>query len=224
MSFSYSNSVITQSGTDSSLSGLSGLTGVESWVDGTKKCYRIDDAIVDKLKLDGDLTWDSDYECLFLDEHVKVIQSGPVQIGISKTKNGKEYYSRGLGLVINDLGGKQNTSNAAWWCLNDSSFTTRGGVIDLGANIFFGTSTVSSATINQHVAVDIDGTEFNSLYTSDSMHFLRFCVNPTTIDVNNIEMAGSAGSITPFSSQGFNSFSATIRNGTFNSDGNEGQA
>ncbi|MCP4437509.1 MAG: hypothetical protein GY810_00915, partial [Aureispira sp.] len=215
MSFSYSGAAITQTGTDSTLSGLSGLTGVEAWVDGIKKCYRIDDTTIDNLKLDGDLTWDSDFECLFLDEHVKVIQSGAVQIGISKTKNGKEYYSRGLGLVINDLAVKQNTSAAAWWCLNDSSFKMRGGAVDLGANIFFGTSTVSSATINQHVTVDIDGTDFNSLYGNDGMHFLRFFVNPATIDVNNIGMSGSAGSVTPFSSQGFNSFSATIRNGTF---------
>ncbi|MCP3674507.1 MAG: hypothetical protein GY829_08580, partial [Gammaproteobacteria bacterium] len=224
MSWAFLNGELTHTNTETTLSGLDGVTGAIAWVDGIRKCYRIDDTVVDKLNLDGDLTWDSDYECLFLDEHVKVIQSGAVQIGISKTKNGKEYYSRGLGLVINDLGGKQNTSQAAWWCLNDSSFTTRGGVIDLGANIFFGTSTGSSATLNQYVAVDIDGTDFNSLYGNDRMHFLRFFVNPATIDVNNIGMSGSEGSISPFSSLGFNSFSATIRNGTFSSDGNAGQA
>ncbi|MCP3669171.1 MAG: hypothetical protein GY814_01780, partial [Gammaproteobacteria bacterium] len=91
MSWVFSNDDLTHTGTETTLSGLDGVTGVEAWVDGIKKCYRIDDSVVDKLKLDGDLTWDSDYECLFLDEHVKVIQSGPVQIGISKTKNGKEY-------------------------------------------------------------------------------------------------------------------------------------
>ncbi|MCP4448293.1 MAG: hypothetical protein GY811_23580, partial [Myxococcales bacterium] len=205
MSWVFLNGDLTHADTETTLSGLDGVTGVEAWADGIRKCYRIDAAIVDNLKLDGDLTWDSDYECLFIDRYINVIQSGAVQIGISKTKNGKEYYSRGLGLVINDLGGKQNTSQAAWWCLNDSSFTTRGGVIDLGANIFFGTSTVSSATVNQHVPVDIDGTDFNSLYGNDGMHFLRFFVNPATIDVNNIGMSGAAGSLTPFSSQGFNS-------------------
>ncbi len=60
-------------------------------MEGSKKFHRNVDSVVDKLRLDGDLTWDSDYECVFLDENVKVIQSGPVQIGISKTKNGKEY-------------------------------------------------------------------------------------------------------------------------------------
>ncbi|MCP3674879.1 MAG: hypothetical protein GY829_10485, partial [Gammaproteobacteria bacterium] len=59
---------------------------------------------------------------------------------------------------------------------------------------------------------------------NDGMHFLRFFVNPATIDVNNIGMSGAAGSMTPFSSKGFNSFSAIIRNGTFSSDGNTGQA
>ncbi|MCP3672140.1 MAG: hypothetical protein GY814_17265, partial [Gammaproteobacteria bacterium] len=92
MSWTFLNGELTHTTTETTLSGLDGVTGAIAWVDGTRKCYRIDDTIVDKLKLDGDLTWDSDYECLFLDEHVKVIQSGPIQMGVVTTKNGKEYY------------------------------------------------------------------------------------------------------------------------------------
>ncbi len=60
MSWVFLNDELTHTGTETTLSGLDGVTGAIAWVDGIKKCYRIDDTIVDKLILDGELTLDSD--------------------------------------------------------------------------------------------------------------------------------------------------------------------
>ena len=220
MTFTYSSGTITQTGTDTSLSGLSGLTGVVNWTDGIKDYYRIDDSSVTKLNINGTLTYDPDLEHLILDPNTQVTQSGDFQYGVVKTVGiDTSAKSRTCGLTILMDQQRVNLTAAAWQVLNGASFTTRGGIIETAGNIFFGSDVTTPS--NNSITIDIDGTHFINLNDeTESSHTLRIFAAPAGIDIQNITMDGVDGAMLVFSSLGFNTLSAKVNNANFACDGN----
>lgn len=96
MSFAYSSGIITQTGTDTSFSGLSGLTGVSSFDQNGKSIYILDNT---RLKIDGTMSHDPELEELFFENYGAVITmviNGTYNLGSQNATTGK--YSSGTAL------------------------------------------------------------------------------------------------------------------------------
>ena len=102
MSFSLTGEVITQSGTDTSLSGLSAISGVT--VTGTSTGKIIYALNTRRLVVSGSLIIDPDVECLvFLNNcpYPNLNYTGTLQIGRKRTSSGRTRYSEGDAIIVN---------------------------------------------------------------------------------------------------------------------------
>lgn len=91
MSFSISGSLITQTGTDTSLALLSGVAGVTTITNGTKTVYNIGN---NRLQINGTLTFDPRFEELHLGTGVTFPQInivGTLNIGSDIVRNGVSF-------------------------------------------------------------------------------------------------------------------------------------
>ena len=121
MGFSYAAGVITQTGTDTDLSGLSGLTGVTTFISDPdvqpwgQKIYEIDAAT--RLVIDGTLTIEPDSEMLIISgaplasTEPPLRLNGTLNLGVQKTGNGNTIYSDAVGINLTDKG----TNNFSYW-------------------------------------------------------------------------------------------------------------
>ena len=100
MSFSISSSTITQTGTDTDLSGLTGLSGVVVVNNGSHKTYHLDGR---HLIINGELTIDPQKECLLTEQKYLHI-FGTLNFGVTAVIGGVTRYSRALGLILHDSG------------------------------------------------------------------------------------------------------------------------
>lgn len=148
MTFSLSGSIITQSGTDTDISGLGGITGVTTTTVGDRNYYNLGTL---KLLITGTLTHDPDAECILTTvtgtgNPAIEVSTGTYNFGIETTSGAKTRYSSGVGIVCQ--GGDTN-NNAEWQqqnysCIYLSASTAtwvgRGGVIlsDRGFGIYNG--------------------------------------------------------------------------------------
>jgi hypothetical protein len=105
MSFSEASNKITQTGTDTDLSGLNGVTGVTTTVRGNHTTYTI--ASTHFLEVQGTLSIDPAYETLQLMKQAinagsghPLTVTGTLNLGVKTTANGKDKYSVGVGIDL----------------------------------------------------------------------------------------------------------------------------
>ena len=105
MSFSESSNKITQTGTDSDLSGLNGVTGVTTTIRGNHTTYTIADTHF--LEVQGTLNIDPAYETLQVMKQAinagsghPLTITGTLNLGVKTTANGKVKYSVGVGIDL----------------------------------------------------------------------------------------------------------------------------
>ena len=96
MSFTHSNGVITQTGTDTSLSGLSGVSGVTTFTQNGRSIYRLSDR---QLVVSGTLTHNPETEMMFFEDYQAEIAmdiTGTYNLGSYNATTGR--YSSGTAL------------------------------------------------------------------------------------------------------------------------------
>ena len=105
MSFSESSNKITQTGTDSDLSGLNGVAGVTTTIRGNHTTYTIADTHF--LEVQGTLNIDPAYETLQVMKQAinagsghPLTITGTLNLGVKTTANGKVKYSVGVGIDL----------------------------------------------------------------------------------------------------------------------------
>jgi|DEB0MinimDraft_6_1074348.scaffolds.fasta_scaffold05831_2 hypothetical protein len=136
MSFSYSAGVITQSGTDTDLSGLSGLTGITDQQSGTganaRNIYVFDSST--RLEIDGTLTMSPENEEIILEAssgNLIQINSGAVfNIGQEITENSVIRYPYGTAIHSTNNGSYNSLDIVE--ALNGSTLNWYGGIIFSG--------------------------------------------------------------------------------------------
>lgn len=134
--FTLSGSSIIQTGTNTSLSALSGVSGVTVQSINNKSLYILNDR---QLIIRGTLTIDPELEELLINgsgtnsELIRVEQSGHLIIGKEIVKNGYSRYSEGMAIYLeNTISGFINRVSF----YNQSSLTWNGGVISIYAGKF----------------------------------------------------------------------------------------
>lgn len=196
MSFSLNatTGLITQSGTDTDLSGLSGITGVTVYDDDPtrgKVTYDMGDL---RLDIDGTLSHDPDRE-LMIFHHEKSSSSnsvsepvltisggGTYNYGVkTTTSDGKVGYSTGCGLMITGRGYSNwhPSDNAINIGSNNANFVCRGGVVECSRGLYFGGN------------VDIEETVFLNASSRFSLEIRVFGSGTISTDrAQNIVLAG----------------------------------
>jgi hypothetical protein len=210
-----------QSGTDTSLAGITAVTGVTVNVTTLGvKVYNVP-ASVALLTITGDLSWNPDLECLVTSDATRVEQNNgtTVTIGVESVVNGKTRFSRGTGLIMNrqQTVATANTSAANWWIKDDAEFITFGGQIKTGGGFFVGSSTtpprLGKVTINGR-------TEFFNLHDTQIMQVFRSFSAAVGMNINSAVLTGLKHGFIPFSTLGFNNLSAEMDFASFQADGN----
>ena len=90
MTWTESSGTIRQAGTDTNLSGLSSITGVDVVDNGSHKTYHLN---AFKLRITGTLTIDPQVECLLFEEQDLDIL-GTLNFGVTSVIGGATRYSR----------------------------------------------------------------------------------------------------------------------------------
>ena len=216
MSFSYSSGVITQTGTDTDLSGLNGLTGITTSVSNPNSApwgqnnYIMDSST--RLEITGVLTIEPDKECLIVEgDATDNITTNPIRVtgtlnyGVAKTRNGNTIYSYGVGLNFTS---KSNNSYAFFSLYVNGTLIWNGGSI----------RTASTIRIDQNSILTINKSVFlNSLDNDDRL--LRLTPNSTlgssNMNIYDLELSGVSESRPSrfFTSWGFNTAVFTLKNG-----------
>jgi hypothetical protein len=114
MSFSYSSGVITQTGTDTDLSGLAGLTGVT--VTSYSSRYEIYDIGTNRLDIEGDLTINPENNMLISnaptatipDMSVNVRANATLTLGVKTTVGSAVKYTTGTAMILTEPGSLNN--------------------------------------------------------------------------------------------------------------------
>lgn len=218
--------VITQSGTDTSLAGLSGIAGVTTTVAPAGMRFYSVDATVTLLRVTGDLSWDSDYECLILSPSTRVEQDAgaTATIGTVATVNGKTRYSRGTGLVMNrSPGAIPNTSSANWWVKSSTSlalggkFVLNGGQVKSAGAVFLGTTTNPAG---QFATIELNGRAEMMNIASAASQMIRAFADPSGVQVKSSVLSGRTAPMLIFSSLGYGALAADVDFASFQCDGN----
>jgi hypothetical protein len=149
MSFTEVSNKITQTGTDTDLSGLNGVTGVTTTVRGNHTTYTI--ASTHFLEVQGTLSIDPAYETLQMMKQAinagsghPLTVTGTLNLGVKTTANGKDKYSVGVGIDLpneNLTGQMYNTFGISFG--GSSTFLWNGGIIRTTATL----RTANGATV-----------------------------------------------------------------------------
>jgi hypothetical protein len=155
MSFSEASNKITQTGTDTDLSGLNGVTGVTTTVRGNHTTYTI--ASTHFLEVQGTLSIDPAYETLQLMKQAinagsghPLTVTGTLNLGVKTTANGKDKYSVGVGIDLPN----ENTSGQMYNFFGisfsgSSTFLWNGGIIRTTATLR--TANGATVTVNSGI-------------------------------------------------------------------------
>ena len=192
---------ITQTGTDTNLSGLQGLTGVTSIVSGTSPRYKaIYDVGTNQLRFQGTVTHDPDQEMIVsgLQNGVR-IESGTYNFGIVTTVNGKTSYSKSSGFELTYGGALASQFPIQ---LIGGTFNWRGGIIRLA-----GAWSMSGGTFNQQGDTSI-------IYNTNagSQIQIRSTLPAANMSFSKIRLAG-ANSVFFWTTNSYSSISANMENG-----------
>jgi hypothetical protein len=155
MSFSEASNKITQTGTDTDLSGLNGVTGVTTTVRGNHTTYTI--ASTHFLEVQGTLSIDPAYETLQMMKQAinagsghPLTVTGTLNLGVKTTANGKDKYSVGVGIDLpneNLTGQMYNTFGISFG--GSSTFLWNGGIIRTTATLR--TANGATVTVNSGI-------------------------------------------------------------------------
>ena len=217
----------TQSGTDTSLSGITSVTGVLVNVSANgHKTYQVPTSI-SLLTITGTLSWDSDYETLECSEstRMEVNAGASVEIGKATTINSKVRYSKGTGLIMNKQQGSPfiNTSACNIWVKASTSlvlggkFIVNGSRIMSGGGIFCGNSTTPT---NNFVTFTLNGGAVLQNITGQTMQMVRCFCEPSGININQGTIDGRTFGGIPFSNAGWGTLAMSLEFGNFQCDGN----
>lgn len=216
-----------QSGTDTSLAGITTVTGVVQLPGPTThRIYSVPNT-VPVLTINGTLSWNPDIEQLVLGDNVRVVQgvNSNVTIGELKTINGKQRYSQGTGLVMNRSTATIANTNAANWQVSSGTtqgsggkLTLNGGQIKTAGVIFIGSDTTPD---NNYAELNINGwTDLQNINSANDLHIFRAFIVKTGVNINAASYSGAEFGCTIFSSLGFNTIKAQIYFANFQADGN----
>jgi hypothetical protein len=155
MSFTEVSNKITQTGTDTDLSGLNGVTGVTTTVRGNHTTYTI--ASTHFLEVQGTLSIDPAYETLQMMKQAinagsghPLTVTGTLNLGVKTTANGKDKYSVGVGIDLpneNLTGQMYNTFGISFG--GSSTFLWNGGIIRTTATLR--TANGATVTVNSGI-------------------------------------------------------------------------
>ena len=183
MAFSLSGSTITQSGTDADLSGLSGVSGVTTVVEGSASKLYTSYFIGDRrLTINGTLSHDPSIEKLVIGDGISgasiLVNSGTYNYGITTVFSGFTQRSTELGLVITRIS-NSNFDQPVFDVNGSGTFNWNGGVINTGGTFYFRSS--STVTINDAV-INIQNPSSGQLFRSFT----------TNLNVNGLKKIGGA--------------------------------
>jgi hypothetical protein len=218
MSFSYSGGLITQTGTDIDLSGLTGLTGVTVTSFGNYNLYIIDASTI--LIVTGDLTIDPSVESAsFLrdaantaNSPLRVESTGILRIGVLNTIGGIDVYSTGTALNFSGL----IVANWGNWMLvvkdggqliwNGGTIRTTGTVyIDDGGYLTVNKGIMSNIGTNSNIPVEIPQLRLGTTSVA----------NNARIDIFDLELTGIDYESYLFSKNAWNTAVFALTNGSF---------
>jgi len=163
MAFTLSGTVITQTGTDINLSGLSAISGVTTTTRGHQTIYDINTR---KLIISGVLSHDPDIELLISNHSATSAMdiTGVYNYGVETIQNGNSRLSGSTGLIFTGL---TTTSQGEWRAYDFGGLVVKGGTLNaLGGVIVssrchgFYSDSSSSADGNPVPTVDIKLTRF----------------------------------------------------------------
>tara|TARA_R110000851_G_scaffold269143_1_gene421792 strand:- start:637 stop:2391 length:1755 start_codon:yes stop_codon:yes gene_type:complete len=183
MSYSLSGNIITQSGTDANLSGLSGVSGVTTVVEGSVSkpytTYFIGDR---RLVINGSLSHNPAIEKLIIGDGISgasiLVNSGTYNYGITTVFSGFTQRSTELGLVITRIA-NSNFDQPVFDVNGSGTFNWNGGVINTGGTVYFRAN--STVTIND-VVINIQNPNGGQLFRSFT----------TNLNVDGLKKIGGA--------------------------------
>jgi len=223
MSFSEASGIITQTGTDTDLSGLLGVTGVVVVNNGSHKTYHIDNK---QLKINGTLTIDPQVECLLFEKQ-RLFISGTLNFGVTSVIGGATRYSRAIGLISHDdgygkflvrSGGTLNWNGGAMK-LNGGCDFQDGSTVSITNGIIIATNSVGQRLRMNTANCSVDGLSIDGNLRFDVfktfVSFNRY--NPSFTDKGAIQKVGStnAGTDDPFVLTNFDAQGIQAPNGDF---------
>ncbi len=167
MTFAYSAGTITQTGTDTDLSGLSGLTGVTHHNYAYEDIYEINSAT--ELVINGTLTMDPEFETLICSRtpgtnNNAIWINGTFNIGSTDTENSYLRHAFGTAIIFNNT----STNNAFNWTETwanlyvdtDGTLNWYGGTIfQTGCTAVYGAFNTYSPQCIMHCRDKINATE-----------------------------------------------------------------
>ena len=146
MSFTGGGGTITQSGTDSDLSGIAGLSGVSTVA--TSNGYTAYDIGGNQLLIDGILTIDSEKECLLQDDpgspSINIRSGGVLNVGKEFSMNGAYRYSNGLAIRSDNNDSAWDEGGASLAVQDGGTLNWYGGTISVRAAVAF----MEGSTVN----------------------------------------------------------------------------
>jgi len=159
MSFAYSAGVITQTGTDTDLSGLSGLTGVTVLGTSDYVIYHIDSARID---VQGTLTINPNIECLHFNSNALrnelKVSSGTLNIDGGITSGSVTIYSKNNWMITDQLRQDAFNSNGASLIVNSGgTLNWTGGVLQTYSVVSFENN--STVTFNNAIILQNESTQ-----------------------------------------------------------------
>ena len=184
MSFSIASGVITQSGVDGSLSGLSAITGVTTTTNGIQTVYNLG---TNQLRINGTLTLDPEIECLMIADTKDLWVSGTFNFGVPTTVNGAVKYSRATGLRYADAGYNdflvRSGGTFNWYggaiCVDGGLDFQAGSNVDIKSGILIGTSSASGRVRQNTNNLKVNGIK---LFGN-----IRFDIFVTPVEFNGYE-------------------------------------
>jgi hypothetical protein len=218
MSFQEASGIITQTGTDTDLSGLNGVTGVVVVDNGSHKTYHIDGK---QLKITGTLTLDPQVECLLFERYPLYI-SGTLNFGVTSVIGGATRYSRAIGLISHDInyarflvqsGGTLNWNGGAMKLTGGCDFMS-GSNVSITNGIIIATNSISQRLRMNSANCSVDGLSIDGNLRFDVFKtFVKFDrYNPSFNATGIIQKVGSLDGgtddplvLTDFDAQGIES-------------------
>jgi hypothetical protein len=186
MAFTLSGSTITQTGTDTSLSGLAGIAGVTTISQGDLKIYSLPAL---NLVIQGDLTINPRFEQLFMgaaSPFPNVQNSGTLNINSRFTSNGETSYYDGFWLRTT------RKSDVAWndsqlSFINYGTFNWNGGSMQVFASAaLWGTKNIADGEI----VCEETTNQTARIYSNSSISNIRFVRNGVNLTSSNITLSG----------------------------------
>jgi hypothetical protein len=185
MTFVLSGTTITQSGTDTDLSGLSSIAGVTTETVGGQTWYYMGDT---KLSITGTLDHDPETEVLIFGDSapastVNIVSGGVYNLGQPITLNGFTRYSEKLAVFVGNSSGS-NTFNSTQGSLNVDS----GGTWNWNGGVISAIKAVGSESAGAVVVIRNGIIDFRGQTTTATN--VQFRAQFSTLDIINLKIFG----------------------------------